>query len=237
MTHLEVHPFDDNNALADALAQSLRQDLEKSIARCGHASLLVSGGRSPVPLFEKLSQTKLDWSKVTLSLVDERWVPETDPNSNAALVKKHLLINHASVARFIPLYTGEASARIAENTLRDIMDELPLPLTAVILGMGDDGHTASLFPGSEQLLEGLALGKTRENTPPCLAQTGSAHPVERISFTLPWILEAERIYLQFGGAGKAAVFEKARTAPSHDFPVSHVLHQNRTPVLVYASTH
>ncbi|MEY2700447.1 MAG: hypothetical protein RIQ52_1202 [Pseudomonadota bacterium] len=235
MTTPEIFWFEDNQSLTETLAERLASDLRQAIRQQGQATLLVSGGRSPVPLFANLSQAEIDWSNVTISLVDERWVDETDASSNAALVRQHLLVNRAAAASFIPLYTGAASPREGEQALAETMNRLRLPFTAVILGMGDDGHTASLFPASEQLKAGLALGLKREDTPPCLAQTGATSPTERMSFTLPWLLDAERIYLQFGGAGKAAVFERAMQAATDELPVSHVLHQSQTPVMVYAS--
>lgn len=235
MTTPEIFWFEDNQSLTEALADRIASDLRQAIRQRGHATLLVSGGRSPVPLFANLSLAEIDWSNVTVSLVDERWVDETDASSNAALVRQHLLVNRAADASFIPLYTGAANPREGEQALAETMNRLRLPFTAVILGMGDDGHTASLFPASEQLKAGLALGQRREDTPPCLAQTGAAHPTERMSFTLPWLLDAEHIYLQFGGASKSAVFERAMQAATDELPVSHVLHQSQTPVMVYAS--
>jgi 6-phosphogluconolactonase len=112
---------------------------------------------------------------------------------------------------------------------------LPRPFAALILGMGDDGHTASLFPGSPNLTAGLALDGSVADTPPCLAQVGAAAPAERISLTLPWILHARRIYLQFSGPRKIEVFNAALAGPSRQYPVSFVLAQTRTPIAVYAA--
>ncbi|CAI8789232.1 6-phosphogluconolactonase [Methylococcus capsulatus] len=231
----EIRWFDDNTSLAPALAAAVAEDVRAALATDPAAILAVSGGRSPVPVFEALREADLDWARVIVTLVDERWVPETDPASNAALVKTHLLQGKAAAARFLPLYTGDASAAAAETRLARSFAELPRPFAALILGMGDDGHTASLFPASPNLEAGLALGGTVENTPPCLAQVGAVAPTERVSLTLPWILDARHIYLQFGGAGKVEVFNAALAGPNRQYPVSFVLAQTRTPVTVFAA--
>ncbi|HYE35104.1 6-phosphogluconolactonase [Methylocaldum sp.] len=232
---VDIRWFDDNATLAPALAAAVAADLRAALQVEPRAALAVSGGRSPVPVFEALRDEDLDWARVVVTLVDERWVPETDPASNAALVKAHLLQGRAAAARFVPLYTGEASAEDAEATLAAIFKSLPQPFAALILGMGDDGHTASLFPASPNLTAGLALEGSVADTPPCLAQVGAVAPTERISLTLPWILHARRVYLQFGGAGKVAVFNAALAAPNRQYPVSFVLTQTQTPVTVFAA--
>jgi 6-phosphogluconolactonase len=231
----EIRWFDDNASLAPALAAAVAEDLRAALATAPAATLAVSGGRSPVPVFEALREADLDWARVVVTLVDERWVPETDPASNAALVKTHLLQGKAAAARFLPLYTGDASAAAGEASLAEALADLPRPFAALILGMGDDGHTASLFPASPNLEAGLALGGTADDTPPCLAQVGAVAPAERISLTLPWILDARRIYLQFGGAAKVKVFNAAQAGPNRQYPVSFVLAQTKTPVTVFAA--
>ncbi|MBM3203601.1 6-phosphogluconolactonase [Candidatus Woesearchaeota archaeon] len=232
---VDIHWFDDNASLAPALAAAVAADLRKGLESRSRVSLAVSGGRSPVPVFEALRQEVLDWSRVVVTLVDERWVPETDPASNAALVKAHLLRDHAAQAGFIPLYTGEVTARLAESTLAESFGQVPQPFSALILGMGDDGHTASLFPASPYLEAGLAVEGSVSDTLPCLAQVGAAAPTERMSLTLPWILAAQTIYLQFGGASKVEVFKRASIGPDRQYPVSFVLNQTQTPVRVFAA--
>ena len=232
---VNIHWFEDNAALAPALAAAVAADLRAVLDSEACATLVVSGGRSPVPVFAALREIDLDWTRVVVTLADERWVPETDPGSNAALVKAHLLRDRAGAARFVPLYTGDASAKGAETALAATLESLARPFAAVILGMGDDGHTASLFPGSPNLSAGLALDGSVADTPPCLAQVGAVAPTERISLTLPWILDARRIYLQFGGADKTRVFNAALAGPNRQYPVSFVLAQTCTPVSVFAA--
>ncbi len=232
---VDIRWFDDNASLAPALAAAVAADLRKGLATRSRVSLAVSGGRSPVPVFEALRQEALDWSRVIVTLVDERWVPETDPASNAALVKAHLLQDKAAAASFIPLYTGEITARLAEATLAESFGQVPQPFSALILGMGDDGHTASLFPASPYLEAGLALAGSISDTLPCLAQVGAVAPTERMSLTLPWILAAQTVYLQFGGANKIDVFNQASLGIDRQYPVSFVLNQTTTPVRVFAA--
>lgn len=234
---VEIQWFEDNASLAPALAMAVAEDLRAGLAKQATVSLAVSGGRSPVPVFEALRDEDLDWSRVVITLVDERWVPETDPASNAALVKAHLLQGLAAAARFVPLYTGEPTAQAAETTLAGHFAQIPQPFSALILGMGDDGHTASLFPASPQLESGLALAGSLADTPPCLAQVGAVAPTERMSLTLPWILAARKIYLQFGGASKIEVFNQASQQANRLYPVSFVLNQDSTSVQVFAARH
>jgi 6-phosphogluconolactonase len=232
----DIQWFENNAELAPALAAAVAADLRAVLATAPSASLAVSGGRSPVPVFEALREADIDWSRVVVTLVDERWVPESDSGSNAALVKAHLLQGRAAAARFLPLYTtGAASAQGAEGELAKAFNDIPQPFAALILGMGDDGHTASLFPASPQLQAGLALEETVTTTAPCLAQLGAVAPTERISLTLPWILNSRRIYLQFGGASKIDVYNKAVQGRNPQYPVSYVLAQTQTPVGVFAA--
>lgn len=230
-----VHWYSDNASLARALAESVAGDLRAALRDQAVATLAVSGGRSPVPVFEALRSMELEWERVVVTLVDERWVPESDPASNGALVRTHLLQGRAAAARFVPMYNGMPVAADAEAELSQAFAALSTPFAALILGMGDDGHTASLFPNSPQLEAGLALGGTVDNTPACLAQVGSVAPTERMSLTLPWILHARRIYLQLGGESKLSVFEEASLGAERKYPVSFVLAQTQTPVEVFAA--
>ena len=231
----KVQWFENNAELAPALAATVAADLRAVLATAPSAALAVSGARSPVPVFEALREVDLDWARVVVVLVDERWVPESDPGSNAALVKAYLLQGRAAAARFLPLYTGAMTAQAAEAGLAAAFNDIPQPFAALILGMGDDGHTASLFPASPQLQAGLALEGTVKTTAPYLAQMGAVAPTERISLTLPWILNSRQVYLQFGGAPKVDVYNKAIQGRNPQYPVSYVLAQTQTPVSVFAA--
>ncbi|TAM09084.1 MAG: 6-phosphogluconolactonase, partial [Rhodanobacter sp.] len=147
--NLTSHHFTQAAAQASALAERVAAQLRDGIAARGRALVAVSGGTTPAAFFAELARQVLDWARVTVTLVDERWVPDTDPRSNAKLVKETLLQGPAAAATFVPLYTGAATpeAGLADAATR--IAALPLPFDAVLLGMGDDGHTASFFPGGD----------------------------------------------------------------------------------------
>ncbi|HWT96819.1 MAG TPA: 6-phosphogluconolactonase [Terriglobales bacterium] len=211
--------------VSDRLTALLRQGLQMR----GKASLAVPGGTTPGPVFDRLADTELDWSHVTVTLTDERWVPATDPASNEHLVRQRLLQRKAQAARLIGLHSAAATpnAGIAEVSAR--LDALPLPFDAVLLGMGGDGHFASLFPGMAALAEGLALDKATR----CVANDAPINGQSRISLTLPLLLQAKMLLLAVRGADKLAVIERAKTTSPTDLPIAAVLRQERVPVEIH----
>ena len=142
----EFKEFQDSPALVAALANQVAGLLRAAIKERGRASLVVSGGATPVPFFAALSAQALDWQQVTITLADERWVDPADPDSNEQLVRRHLLQNRAAAARFVGLKTGAITAVQGEKECGARLALVPRPFDALILGMGNDGHTASLFP-------------------------------------------------------------------------------------------
>ena len=198
--------FEDRAALAARLAQDTAAALANRLKINDTAWLAVSGGSTPGLFFQMLSQAEIDWSRVAVTLVDERWVPESSPRSNEALVRRSLLVNKAAVARFVPLYNGAATP---EDGLEDVQAQFAaqsLPFAAVILGMGEDGHTASFFPGGDHLAAALdpAPGQLLES----MRAQGAGEP--RITFTLPPLVEADFVALHIEGAAKQEVLAKAR---------------------------
>jgi 6-phosphogluconolactonase len=186
------HNFENREALAKALADRVARGLSRAISRQGAAVLAVSGGTTPALFFEHLSREDISWDKVTVTLVDERQVDEQSPRSNAKLVKQGLLQNQAKRARFVPLHQNQNAAET-------------LALDVVILGMGEDGHTASFFPGGDNLA--AALDKEAQTVITTMQAPAAGEP--RLTFTLPALLKAKVLCLQVEGQKKDAVLEAA----------------------------
>ena len=222
--------FADKAELAAALAASVAEHLREGIAARGFGAIAVSGGSTPARFFARLGKDKtVEWDKVFVTLVDERWVPETSERSNAGLVNEKMLQGPAAVARFVPLYCdapepdAAALARVAEQ-----LAVLPRPFDAVVLGMGNDGHTASFFPGGDNLA--LALGS--EGPVVALRAEGAGEP--RVTLTLPRLLDTKALYLHIEGEAKVAVLDQAlEDGPVDDMPVRAVLRQEKVPLTVF----
>lgn len=229
--NVTTHSFTDGEAQATALAERIAERLRHGLAERGSATLAVSGGSTPKGLFARLSREPLDWARVHVTLVDERWVPDTDERSNARLVKSLLLQHAASAAQFVPLYTGAATpeAGLAETEAR--IAALPTPFDAVVLGMGDDGHTASFFPGGDHLAQALDLDGGARVLP--MHAPGAGEP--RITLTLPTLLDTRSLYLLVSGEKKRDLLADARLGlgAAQHYPVRAVLTQSRVPVAVY----
>lgn len=221
--------FETPIAMAEALAADIAMALSRNIAETGSASLIVSGGRTPQLMFDKLSRLRLPWNRVKISLADERLVPATDPESNERLVRDHLLKGEAQPAVFIPLWQGEGDP--VESAIEAVCN-MDRPFAMVVLGLGDDGHIASLFPGMPDL--GRALDPAANLTAAFVPAQDSRRP--RVSLTLSTLLDAWRVALSFTGKAKRRVFEEG-LAPGavEDLPVRAILRQTKVPVDVYWS--
>jgi 6-phosphogluconolactonase len=221
---MQEHHFATAPEMAQAQALAVAAQLQAALQARGQATLAVSGGRSPIALFESLRLQALDWRLVTVILVDERCVSASHADSNAQLVRTHLLQGAAAAARFIAYTEGEApdpaNADAWLSFAQGQLANLALPLDVVLLGMGDDGHTASWFPGGTGLAE--ALSSTRLLA--CVQPPAYA-PHLRITLTQQAVVAARHIHLALAGAGKLQVYAQARQTASLDAPVSLVLHQ------------
>jgi 6-phosphogluconolactonase len=202
---MQLHTFADSQALNQQFAAELTAILRDAIAARGAAYLVVSGGRTPQALFSQLSLAELDWSKVTITLADDRFLPETEQDSNERLVKASLLQHHAAKANFISLYAEFASAEQAIPTLLQRVATLPT-FDAVILGMGEDGHTASLFPCSAQITQGLA-----QDAADLLAVQPTTAPYQRVSFSKVRLLNSRALFLHLVGESKLRVLNEAQS--------------------------
>ncbi|MCO7566256.1 6-phosphogluconolactonase [Pseudomonas sp. S 311-6] len=217
---VKAHSLADSATLAETLAGDVAERLRQAIAAKGQACLVLSGGRSPVPFLERLAGEPLDWAKVTVSLADERWVPVAHADSNAGLLARHLFTGEAAKARFVGLYhcadNLEAAAALADQALA----ELP-PIDVLVLGMGDDGHTASLFPASPNLAEGLDPAGTRR----CLPMLAPSVPRQRLSMSRALLASAGFIALSVQGLGKLATLRAALAgADPTEMPIRAFLH-------------
>ncbi len=215
---------------ATRLAAHVAAILEDAIARRGAAFIAVSGGSTPALLFDRLSEIPLDWARVTVAQVDERWVDPASPDSNQHLIRHHLLQNAASAANFVPMHDGASDARQGQAAYERILCAMPGPFDVILLGMGNDGHTASLFPAAPELDAGLAGAAL------CLALTPPAASHQRLTLSLVGLLRSRLLVLQLQGAAKEAVYRAAiGEGAVADMPVRAVLRQEHVPVEVWFS--
>lgn len=218
--------------LADALAAAVATDLQSAISTRGHALLAVSGGKTPTRFLAQLSRRTLAWEHVTVTLVDERWVALEDARSNEGLVRATLLQNAAAAAHFVSLHAPSVTE--PEGALPAIAKRiagLERPFDALVLGMGEDGHCASFFPGGDHLAE--ATDPHADALVMSMRAPGAGEP--RITLTLPVVLDSRAIYLHIEGERKRRVLQDASNAGKSDrtFPISQVLRNARAPLNVY----
>jgi 6-phosphogluconolactonase len=224
---IREHQYADSEALAAALAAAVAAQLRAALAKRPAASLVVAGGTTPVPFLARLSKTTLAWDRVLVTLTDERWVDAGDPASNGAMLQRTLLQNAAAPAQFIPLYTGAVTpeAAIADASAR--LADLPRPFDALVLGMGEDGHTASLFPGADNLAAALAP----KNGQAVMAIRAPGAPQPRLTLTLPALLDSRSLFLLFAGPSKRRAYELAcGDGPVEEMPIRGVLRGAAVPV-------
>lgn len=220
----------DKESLAEDMASQIATVLNRALQANGKALLAVSGGSTPKLFFQKLSAKDIDWAGVTVTLVDERWVDESSERSNAALVRANLLKGKAAAASFFPLYTGAETPGDGLEILEDRYDALDVPITAVVLGMGSDGHTASFFPEGDQLA--AALDPANENTFIEMHAPGAGEP--RITFTLSALMKCDFLALHIEGEEKQNVLAAALAdGPVEEMPIRAVLRQSENELTIF----
>jgi len=203
--HVGFYSTNDSESLALDLSQNISEVLVETIKKRGRASIAVSGGSTPIPLFEALSRLNLDWGKVDLTLVDDRWVESDNKDSNELLVRTHLIKNKAVKVNFVPLKNNSSNAKKGQMSSEKALKSFTLPFDVVVLGMGTDGHTASLFPCSEEIKLAMDL-----NNDDCLvATTPTSAPYERLSLTAKAIIDAKNVFLHLNGSSKLHTLESA----------------------------
>jgi 6-phosphogluconolactonase len=199
-----AHGFKSPTLLAEGLALSVAKQLSEAIDAQGTATLVVSGGRSPVAFFQHLAKQALDWSNVVISLADERWVPVEHADSNAGLIKRYLLQGPAAKAQFLSLYSASANLEQAAEQADRLLSELPV-IDVLVLGMGDDGHTASLFPNSPHLLEALQEDGVRR----CWPMLAPTVPHQRLTMSRALLASAKHKVLSISGQSKLTTLSTA----------------------------
>ncbi|HWS62404.1 MAG TPA: 6-phosphogluconolactonase [Steroidobacteraceae bacterium] len=221
--------YPDLDILSQQLAAGIAADLAAAIEARGMASLVVSGGRSPVKLFERLRTLAIDWGRVCVALADERWVDPSDPASNERLVRDVLLRDAAAAARFTGLKNGCATADLGADMAWSTFNGVPRPFDALVLGMGDDGHTASLFPDSPNLERALDEAAAAG----CVGMRSPIAPEARLSLNLAALLDSRRIVILITGESKWRTYIAAlQPGAAERMPVRAVLRQQHAPVEV-----
>lgn len=222
--HVKIRAFDSREALTDNLSALVQNRLIEAIASRGSASLAVSGGSTPVPLFQNLSQAELPWENVTVTLVDDRWISPDETDSNDRLLHTQLLQNRAKHAHYIPLWQPDSTAEEATDSCSQRLTAIGGPLDIVILGMGNDGHTASLFPCASELESALA------SSADCVAVNPTTAPYARISLTPARLLNSELRILHICGNDKLVTLSRALTSQPESMPVNLFLQH---PIMIY----
>jgi 6-phosphogluconolactonase len=234
MTGGILHSFPNADDMVLALSDEIVSRLTGSVSSRGMASLAVSGGTTPGVLFDALSTRNAPWEKVSVTLSDERWIAPDQDGSNEKLVRTRLLRNLASDAKLVPLKTPDTSPAAAEAKVDASISAMPRPFDVMLLGMGDDGHTASLYPHSAGL--DAALDLTRPSLVQAIHADSAAATGERMTFTLRAILGSKLIVILIRGEEKLATYRNAAAGTDiHEMPVRAVLNQTGTPVWVYWS--
>jgi 6-phosphogluconolactonase len=225
--------FDDARSLNEAAAGAVVSTLETGVRLNGTASLAATGGRSPGPVYDLMALAPLDWTRVRVTLSDERWVDPSSPDSNERLVRERLLKHRAAEAVFHPLRDREPNPEVAAEHASRLFHSWP-PLDVVMLGMGEDGHVASLFPGSPALERGLD-----PTAPACIAVPageGRPPPQARLSLTIRGLITAGLVVILTSGQAKRAVLERAlEGGDPHELPVRAVLQSARAVRILWTA--
>ena len=214
---MTFHEYPDRDLMMLAVAKALGSELAGFLRRQDRVTLSVPGGSTPGPVFDVLSELELDWSRVAIVLNDERWVDEASARSNTRLLREHLLRGQAAAARLVPMVND---APTPEAGLEALSEGLAphLPLSLVLLGMGEDMHTASLLPGGDRLAEALA-----DDAPALMAMRAPGVPEPRVTLTAPVLRAAMSVHVLITGAEKRAALEAAAGRPALEAPINAVL--------------
>ena len=214
---MKLVEYPDTELMMFTLADILASEVASHLRTSDRASLCVPGGITPGPVYDVLSGVHLDWDRVTVFLSDERWVPENDTRSNGRLLRQRLLTGHAAAAEFVPLYADTPEPEAALARLGEAIAP-HLPISVLLLGMGADMHTASLFPGADRLAEALA-----PDAPILLPMRAAGAAEPRVTLTARVLADAMSIHLLIKGVEKRAALERAAKLSPEEAPVRAVL--------------
>lgn len=224
--NMNLHKFDNRDDLAEVFSSEIAHQLDRAIQIRGKATIAVSGGQTPLKLFKLLSQAELDWTRVAVTLVDERWVGPDDERSNERMVKQNLLVGRAAFAQFAPLYVDGSSPEKASLQLCQDIVKLPLPFDVVLLGMGTDGHTASYFCDADNLVDAT----NPDASMPVVAINSVSAGEPRVTLSLPMLITGRFIALHIEGQEKWETFIRALDNDNDaDLPIRHVI--NRSEIM------
>lgn len=218
----KIFEFSNNEELIENLSERIALILKQEISQAGKAIIAVSGGNSPKALFAHLRNQSLDWSKVTVILVDERWLPVTHADSNEKMVRENLMQGYAAQAEFIGWIESAHGLTDAEKIADSKFQQLDLPISVVILGMGSDGHTASWFADAAEY---EAIIDATQAPAVCAALPDSA-PHARLTLNYSAVTQAHAMFLQINGAEKRNTLDQALSGEVNTFPISHLLNEN-----------
>jgi len=202
---VDFYSTNNSESLASDLCQCIGEILTEAIRKKGRASMAVSGGSTPIRLFKEFSLLSIDWTKIDLTLADDRWVDAKNADSNELLVRTHLIKNKAAQVNFISLKNDAKTAKEGQIYSEKMLRKITLPFDVIVLGMGSDGHTASLFPCSDELPEAMNLS----NSNYLISTSPKTVPYERISLTARVILDSKNIFLHLNGSSKLHTLESA----------------------------
>lgn len=226
------HLFETRAARDAALAADIAARLAAAVDARGAASLVATGGSTPAPCYDALARLAAPWDRVAITLTDERWAPTSDPASNERQVRERLLVGPAATARLVPLKTEAATPDLAAPAVEAALAALPRPFDAVILGMGPDGHFASLFPSAPELAKGLDPRGEAAVIP--ILREGAAGAAERLSLTLAALLDARVIAILIDGPDKRDVVRRAQAgSDTTELPIRAILNQSSVPVVIW----
>ena len=230
---MKIFKFQTREAMVSSLLKKNLSSLRRAVELKGQACWAVSGGSTPEPLFDAISRADLPWADIEVALVDERWVDEGHDRSNTAFVKRHLLKNNAAAAKFIPIRDDADADSCSADFANAHYGELPLPFDRVLLGLGPDGHTASLFPESEGLED--AMDETSEAVCAVIRAKKSdvtGTELDRVTLTAAEICRAQAIDLMITGQEKMKVLSEAMTV-ENNYPIGRLMRMAPEKFAVY----